>query len=87
MKKLRPFLIENAVPIVFIVVLTIAIPASGLSGKSLLQILLTQLGRNAFLVIALILPIMAGMGLNFGIPLGAIVGQIGLRLLVLFPTA
>ena len=76
--KLRAFLIENAVPIIIIVLLAFAIPASGLSGKSLLQILLTQLGRNAFLVIALILPIMAGMGLNFGIPLGTMAGQIGL---------
>jgi len=43
-----------------------------------LQEILTRLGRSSFLVIALLLPIMAGMGLNFGMVLGAMAGQIGL---------
>ena len=40
--------------------------------------MLTRLGRNSFLVLALLLPIFAGMGLNFGMTLGAMSGQIGL---------
>ena len=81
MKQLRffrLFLIENSVVITFIVLLSVAIPASGLPGKYLLQEILTRLGRSSFLVISLLLPIMAGMGLNFGMVLGAMAGQIGL---------
>ncbi len=79
--RLRLFLIENAVVILFIVLIAFAIPASGLPGSFLLQEILTRLGRNSFLVIALLLPIMAGMGLNFGMVLGAMAGQIGLILI------
>ncbi|MDR2175459.1 MAG: ABC transporter permease [Synergistaceae bacterium] len=78
MKRLRLFFIENAVVILFVILISIAIPASGLPGKFLLQEILTRLGRSSFLVIALLLPIMAGMGLNFGMVLGAMAGQIGL---------
>jgi simple sugar transport system permease protein len=78
MRKLRLFLIENAVVILFIILIAIAIPASRLPGSFLLQEILTRLGRSSFLVIALLLPIMAGMGLNFGMVLGAMAGQIGL---------
>ena len=38
---------------------------------------MTRLGRNAFLILSLLIPIMAGMGLNFGMTLGAMAGQIG----------
>ncbi len=76
--RVRLFLIENAVVILFVILIAIAIPASRLPGKFLLQEILTRLGRSSFLVIALLLPIMAGMGLNFGMVLGAMAGQIGL---------
>ena len=79
--RLRLFLIENAVVLLFIALIAIAIPASGLPGTFLLQEILTRLGRSSFLVIALLLPIMAGMGLNFGMVLGAMAGQIGLILI------
>ncbi|MBN1980327.1 MAG: ABC transporter permease [Chitinivibrionales bacterium] len=77
-RKLKFFFIDNAVVILFIAFIAIAIPISGLPGKYLVQEILTRLGRNAFLVLALLLPIMAGMGLNFGMVLGAMAGQIGL---------
>ena len=76
--RLRLFIIENAVVILFVMLIAFAIPASGLSPAFLLQEILTRLGRNSFLVIALLLPIMAGMGLNFGMVLGAMAGQFGL---------
>lgn len=76
--RLRLFLIENAVVILFIILIAIAIPASRLPGAFLFQEILTRLGRSSFLVISLLLPIMAGMGLNFGMVLGAMAGQIGL---------
>ena len=39
---------------------------------------MTRLGRNSFLILSLLIPIMAGMGLNFGMTLGAMAGEIGL---------
>ena len=39
---------------------------------------MTRLGRNAFLILSLLIPVMAGMGMNFGMTLGAMAGQIGL---------
>jgi len=40
--------------------------------------LIVRLARNSFLVASLLIPIMAGMGLNFGFVLGSMAGQIGL---------
>lgn len=76
--KLRLFLIDNAVVILFILLIAFAIPLSKQPAGYLLQEILLRLGPNAFLVISLLLPIMAGMGLNFGMVLGAMAGQIGL---------
>jgi simple sugar transport system permease protein len=75
---LARFVISNAVPILFIVLLVFAIPLSGFSIDYLINEIITRLGRNSFLVISLLIPVMAGMGLNFGIVLGAMAGQIGL---------
>jgi simple sugar transport system permease protein len=74
----KHFLIQNAVPILFIMVSAFAIPISQFSGTYLIQEMLVRLSRNSFLVLSLLIPIMAGMGLNFGMVLGAMAGQIGL---------
>ncbi|MBR0408343.1 MAG: ABC transporter permease [Clostridia bacterium] len=44
--------------------------------------LLLRLNRNAFIVLALIIPIIAGMGINFAITIGAMAAQIGLLLTI-----
>ena len=75
---LKHYLIQNAVPILFIVVSAFAIPISQFSGTYLVQEMLVRLSRNSFLALSLLIPIMAGMGLNFGMVLGAMAGQIGL---------
>jgi len=77
-KNIGRFVSEYAVLIIFTVVTLAAIAPSGLSINYIIQELITRLGRNSFLVIALLLPIYAGMGLNFGMTLGAMAGQIGL---------
>ena len=74
----KELLINNLVPILFIVICIIGIPLSGYSGTYLLNEILSRLGRNSFLVLSLLIPVMAGMGLNFGMTLGAMAGQIGL---------
>ncbi len=76
--KLRLFLIDNAVVILFVVIIAAAIPVSKIPPLSLVREIVSRLGRNAFLVLALLLPIMTGMGINFGMVLGAMAGQIGL---------
>lgn len=83
-KKFVKFFSQYAVVIIFVVITVAAIPPSGLSVKYILQEIITRLGRNSFLVLALLLPIYAGMGLNFGMTLGAMAGQIGLIFAVNF---
>jgi len=77
-EKLKNFFISNAVPILFVVITLLAVPVSGFSANYLIQEMITRIGRNSFLVLSLLLPIIAGMGLNFGMVLGAMAGQIGL---------
>jgi simple sugar transport system permease protein len=72
------FLADNAVVMIFVIITLVAIPVSGLPLTSIIQEILTRIGRNCFLVFSLLLPIMAGMGINFGMVLGAMAGQIGL---------
>ena len=72
------FLINYAVPIIFIILVAFAIPLSGLSGEYFIRELMIRLSRNSFLILALLIPVMAGMGMNFGIVLGAMAGEIGL---------
>ena len=70
----------NSVPLMFVLICAVFIPLSGFSGSYLLNEIMTRLGRNAFLILSLLIPIMAGMGLNFGMTQGAMAGQIGLIL-------
>lgn len=77
-RKLFDIIAGNAVPAIFILISAFAIPLSGFSASYLVQELLTRIGRNSFLILSLLIPIMAGMGLNFGMVLGAMAGQIGL---------
>ncbi|MDR2808678.1 MAG: ABC transporter permease [Spirochaetaceae bacterium] len=78
MKRLIRFAADHLVVFIFIIITFAAIPISGLSLTSITQEIVTRIGRNCFLVFSLILPIMAGMGINFGMVLGAMAGQIGL---------
>lgn len=77
-EKIQVFLGQYAVPLIFIIFCMIAIPLSGFTISHLIQEMLIRLSRNSFLVLSLLVPIMAGMGLNFGMVLGAMAGQIGL---------
>ena len=72
------FLQNNLVPLMFIIICAICIPLSDLSPSYLLNEIITRMGRNIFLILSLLIPIMAGMGLNFGMTLGAMAGQVAL---------
>lgn len=77
-EKFLGFVQKNAVPILFLIICSAEIPLSGYSMNYLGQEIIIRIARNSFLIIALLVPIMAGMGLNFGMTLGAMAGQIGL---------
>ena len=66
------------VPIVFMVICAIGFYFSGLPLNFLFNEMTPRLSRNLFLVMSLIIPVITGMGLNFGIVLGAMAGQVGL---------
>ncbi|MBR2256225.1 MAG: ABC transporter permease [Blautia sp.] len=78
--KTGSFLRQSSVPIMFLIICAVCIPLSGLSPTYLANEIVTRMGRNAFLILSLLIPIMAGMGLNFGMTLGAMAGEIGLIL-------
>ena len=74
------FIRRGSVPMMFILICALCIPIAGLSPTYLANEIVTRMGRNAFLILSLLIPIMAGMGLNFGMTLGAMAGEIGLIL-------
>ena len=71
---------RSSVPLMFILICAFCIPIAGFSPSYLVNEIVTRMGRNAFLILSLLIPIMAGMGLNFGMTLGAMAGEIGLIL-------
>ncbi len=81
MKDKKKFNLRQAsVPLMFILICAVCIPLSGLSPKMLINEIVTRMGRNSFLILSLLIPIMAGMGLNFGMTLGAMAAEIALIL-------
>ena len=74
----KKYIFPYAVPIVFLVLCGIGFYYSGLHYTFVLNEVIGRLARNSFLVISLIIPVIAGLGLNFGIVLGAMAGQIAL---------
>ena len=71
---------NHAVPIMFIIICAIFIPMAGLTPGYLVDEIVTRMGRNLFLVLCLLFPIMAGMGLNFAMTLGAMGAEIAVIL-------
>ena len=75
-KNWREIARNNAVTIMFIVVCAVCMAFSGYAPSYVLYELFGRLSRNAFIVLALIIPIVAGMGINFAITIGAMAAQI-----------
>ena len=67
---------SNAVTIMFVVLCIVCLYFSGLTVPYVMYELFGRLSRNAFIVLALILPIVAGMGINFAVTIGAMAAQI-----------
>jgi len=71
-------LVQNSVPIMFFIICFAGIYASKLNMNYILNELVLRLDRNLLLVLSLIIPVIAGMGLNFALVIGAMAGQMGL---------
>ena len=76
--KVFNLLNENKVVVLFIVLCIGAIYVSGDPLTFVVRELFARIGRNGFMVLSLLIPILAGMGLNFGITIGAIAAQVAL---------
>lgn len=74
----RSTLRQAMVPLLFIIIIALAIPLSGFSSAHLIGEILARFARDTFLAVSLIIPILAGMGINFAISLGAMAAQIGI---------
>ncbi len=70
------FLRANAVMVMFIALCLVCLYFSGYTIPYVMYELFGRLSRNAFIVLALILPIVAGMGINFAVTIGAMAAQI-----------
>ena len=69
-------ILDNKVVILFVLLCITAIYASKNPLTFVAGELFTRFGRNGFTVLSLLIPVLAGMGLNFGIVIGAIAAQI-----------
>ena len=67
---------NNIVTIMFIVLCAVCMGFSGYTPAYVMYELFGRLSRNLFIVLALIIPIVAGMGINFAITIGAMAAQI-----------
>ena len=77
--KVQNFFIDNLVVIIFVTfTLCGFIFSEGVSFSYFMNELIDRVFRNGFLVLSLIIPVIAGLGLNFGIVVGAIAGQIAI---------
>lgn len=69
---------DNKVVLLFVALCLFGVAFSGKPVSLTVTEVFTRFGRNAFLVLALIIPVLAGLGLNFGIVVGAIAAQIAI---------
>lgn len=79
-KKIYDMLFKNKVVILFLFLSIGATIASKQPLTFVASELFTRIGRNSFIVLSLIIPVLAGIGLNFGIVIGAMAAQIALFL-------
>ena len=73
---------EYIVTYVFLALSVIFVIFSGRPLNDIFAQLMGRLSRNLFIVLALIIPIIAGMGINFAITIGAMAAQVGLMLAI-----
>lgn len=75
---------EKITPAVFILISFLAWQASGFTGSFVLNQVITRFIRDGILVLSLIIPVVAGLGLNFAITVGAMAFQTALLIMIGF---
>lgn len=75
-------LCSNKVVLMFLILCVFGILTTGKPLNYTVTEVFTRFGRNTFLVLALIIPVLAGLGLNFGIVVGAMAAQIAIFFVV-----
>lgn len=79
-KKIKDFFIHNMVVLLFLILCILATFFSKQPLTFVVSELFTRIARNSFIVLSLIIPVIAGMGLNFGIVIGAMAAQLAIFL-------
>lgn len=79
-KKTTDFLVQNMVVFLFVILCIAATYFSKQPLTFVVSELFTRIARNSFIVLSLIIPVIAGMGLNFGIVIGAMAAQLAIFL-------
>ena len=82
MNSLKKAIFDNKVIVMFVILCAACMIISGTSVSYIATEVFTRFGRNTCLVLALIIPCMAGLGMNFGIVVGAIAAQIAVFFVV-----
>ena len=74
-KAAKSFISSNMVTIMFVALSLLGFYVSGMSANLYVSDIIARVSRNTFLVLSLIIPVVAGMGLNFSIVIGAMAAQ------------
>lgn len=77
-EKIKEVLLDNIVVIIFVILCLAGVKLSQMTWGFIMNELVARLARNLFIVLSLIIPVVAGMGLNFSIVIGAMAAQIAL---------
>lgn len=78
MKKFRDYY----VPLLFLILSVIGVSAAKVSGGFIIGELYSRFVRNGLFLLALLLPIMVGMGINFSITIGALSAQAAMIIVI-----
>ena len=73
---------SNKVVLMFLILCIFGISTTGKPLTYTISEVFSRFSRNTFLVLALIIPVLAGLGLNFGIVVGAMAAQIAIFFVV-----
>lgn len=76
------FMVRNSVTILFVITGILGIYYSQLPAMFIANELINRITRNMLLIMSLIIPIRAGMGLNFSIVIGAMAAQIAILFVI-----
>jgi len=77
-KNIKDFLLRNIVTVTFSVMVVFGLIMTKDTPFFIMNELIQSLIKNSFLVLSILIPIMAGMGFNFSIVIGAMAGQLAI---------